>query len=166
MEFTIFDIVKLLKIKRSSLKQWIERGFIRPSIQEADGKGTKNLFSVDDLYKIVLFEKLHFFGLAQKIAAKYADEVDFSQVNASRIKFMFLFVVTGHGRFFGQFFLNDNVENQYTKTYSYEYRLIGNLSELNEVFNEKTLSMGAVIINLLEIKRTVNALVLKHQKNL
>jgi hypothetical protein len=56
--FTTFDIVKVLNISRNLLAQWLLRGYIEPSIQRAQGVGTKNLFSRGDLYNIRLFHQL------------------------------------------------------------------------------------------------------------
>jgi hypothetical protein len=70
--FTTFDIVKRLGIKRERLKDWIGRGFIRPSIQKAKGVGTKSLFDRMDLYFIKLFEFLVKAGLSREVASKQA----------------------------------------------------------------------------------------------
>ena len=57
-EYSTFDIVKGLKIPRERLKEWIDRGFISPSIARAAGAGTKSLFSRFDIYLIATFRKL------------------------------------------------------------------------------------------------------------
>ena len=56
--YSTFDINKKLHIKVDRLKDWMTRGFIIPSIQKASGQGTKNIFSLDDLYLIKLFQYL------------------------------------------------------------------------------------------------------------
>ena len=56
--YTTFFIKEKLGIKVDRLKDWMKRGYIIPSIKEADGTGTKNIFSLDDLYLIKLFEYL------------------------------------------------------------------------------------------------------------
>jgi hypothetical protein len=55
---TTFTIKKKLGIKIDRLKDWMDRGFIKPSIKLASGPGTKNLFSIEDLYRIKLFKLL------------------------------------------------------------------------------------------------------------
>ncbi|MBC8179712.1 MerR family transcriptional regulator [candidate division KSB1 bacterium] len=55
-DYTSTDIAKL-GIKRERLKEWMARGFIKPRVP-AKGPGTKNLFSLSDLYLIKLFEYL------------------------------------------------------------------------------------------------------------
>ena len=55
--FTTFFIIKALGIPRERLQDWMNRGFITPTIA-ADGKGTKALFTLNDIYGISLFETL------------------------------------------------------------------------------------------------------------
>jgi hypothetical protein len=68
--FTTFDIRENLGIKIDRLKDWMNRGFISPSIQKATGQGTKNLFSRWDLYSIKLFQYLIDRGFSRKDAAE------------------------------------------------------------------------------------------------
>jgi len=56
--FTTFDIKEKLGLKIDRLKDWMQRGYIEPSIQKAEGMGTKNIFSLFDLYLIKLFHHL------------------------------------------------------------------------------------------------------------
>jgi hypothetical protein len=67
-EFTTFDFDKKLGIQRNLLAQWIMLGYIVPSVTRAKGLGTKNLFSRNDAYKIVLFRKLVEAGIQRKEA--------------------------------------------------------------------------------------------------
>lgn len=71
-QFSTFDIAKILGIKRSSLQQWIDYGFIEPSIATAEGRGTKNLFSAEDVFRIAVFRELYSAGLSQKYAGRAA----------------------------------------------------------------------------------------------
>ena len=68
-EYTTFDIVRLFDIKRNRLQPWLDAGFIVPSIQKSTRKGTKNLFSKNDLYRIRLFTLLLDAGMTRKEAA-------------------------------------------------------------------------------------------------
>ena len=70
--YTVFDISKLMGIKRSTLKQRLERGLIEASVQKAEGQGTKNLFSKQDLYHLVLFQRLFEAGFNQYHASEYS----------------------------------------------------------------------------------------------
>jgi hypothetical protein len=62
------DILKL-GIKRERLKEWLFKGYFSPSIQEASGPGTKNLYSHLDLYFIKLFQELVEQGFARQVVA-------------------------------------------------------------------------------------------------
>lgn len=57
MKYSTFDIVKGLGIARERLREWMTRGFVVPSVQ-ADGVGTKALFSIEDVYRVELFKEL------------------------------------------------------------------------------------------------------------
>lgn len=80
MQFTTFQIVKKLSINRNTLHQWLDRGLISPSIQKAAGQGTKNLFNLNDVYKIGLFQKLHAAGFTQRAASELSQHIDFANV--------------------------------------------------------------------------------------
>ena len=56
--YTTFQIIKALNIPRERLKDWMEKGFVKPSLQQARGKGTKSLFSLLDVYALALFKHL------------------------------------------------------------------------------------------------------------
>jgi hypothetical protein len=70
--FTTFDIIKALGIPRERLQDWMNRGFVKPSIP-ATGKGTKAFFTLLDVYALALFQHLveerHF---SREDAAKYS----------------------------------------------------------------------------------------------
>jgi hypothetical protein len=70
--FSTFDIVKLLKIKRERLKNWIEQGFVKPYKQIETGPGKKSLFDIWHLYNVKLFEYLVDHGISRKEAAKWS----------------------------------------------------------------------------------------------
>jgi DNA-binding transcriptional MerR regulator len=56
--YSTLDIAKKLGIERERLRVWVDRGYIKPSIQKAEGQGTKSLFSHLDIYAIALFRHL------------------------------------------------------------------------------------------------------------
>ena len=58
MSYTSSDIKDLLGVKVDRLQDWVNRGYIKPSVQQASGQGTKNLYSRDDLVLIELFKRL------------------------------------------------------------------------------------------------------------
>ena len=68
-KFSSFEIEKRLKIKRVTLQDWLSRGFIEPHTK-ADGRGSKNQFSIWNLYQIELFRYLINHGLSRKEASE------------------------------------------------------------------------------------------------
>ncbi|WP_373498986.1 MerR family transcriptional regulator [Desulfococcus sp.] len=68
--FSSFDIKRILGINIDLLKDYRRFGYITPSIQEADGRGTKSLYSFGDLCRIVLFRQLVDRGFAREKAAE------------------------------------------------------------------------------------------------
>jgi len=71
-EYSTFDIIGGMGIKIERLKDWLRRGYIQPSIQVAQGSGTKNLFNRNDLYQLGLFMFLIARGFSREEAAKHA----------------------------------------------------------------------------------------------
>ena len=69
-EFSTFDIVKKLKIPRERLKDWMSQGFIEPTTP-AEGKGTKAIFTLLDVYCLMLFKQILTFGIDRKTAAEF-----------------------------------------------------------------------------------------------
>ena len=66
-EFSTLDIVKAIDIPRERLRDWMNRGFISPSIS-AEGQGTKAVFTRDDIYGIALFRNLVGYGFSREVA--------------------------------------------------------------------------------------------------
>lgn len=66
-----FDSRTVSRVVGVSLRQiqyWDERGFIRPSVQLAEGRGTKRLYSYSDLVQLKVVKDLQGHGLSlQKI---------------------------------------------------------------------------------------------------
>lgn len=67
------DVARKLGIPRERFREWLVRGFIRPSIQQASGSGTRNLFSRWDMYLIALFQHLIERGLGREEASAYVN---------------------------------------------------------------------------------------------
>jgi DNA-binding transcriptional MerR regulator len=67
--YTTTDISKCLGIKRERLKIWMSKGFIKPT-ETASGPGTKNLFTITDLYLLKLFASLVERGFPREEAAE------------------------------------------------------------------------------------------------
>lgn len=69
-EFSTLDIVKALKIPRERLRDWMNRGFIKPVIS-AEGQGTKAVFDLEDAYSVALFQNFLDSGFSRTVAADY-----------------------------------------------------------------------------------------------
>jgi len=68
--YDIQQLKKLLGVGRSTLRSWVEHGFIQPSVRASTCTSKKNLFSVCDLYRAVLFKELvQKASLHRKVAA-------------------------------------------------------------------------------------------------
>lgn len=67
-EFSTFDVLKILEIKRERLREWVNQGFIIPNAP-AEGQGTKAVFKILDIYKIAVFKKLIEAGINRRIAS-------------------------------------------------------------------------------------------------
>ena len=67
-EFSTFDVLKILEIERERLREWMNRGFIIPTVS-AEGQGTKAVFTILDIYKIAVFKKLLEAGINRKKAS-------------------------------------------------------------------------------------------------
>ncbi|MCB2141197.1 hypothetical protein KQH27_00650 [bacterium] len=79
--FSTFDLCKQINIPRERLREWINRGYVRPSIQRAQGVGTKSLFSRIDAFSVILFkyliEKLRVYReTAAQLVAKWLEQVN------------------------------------------------------------------------------------------
>jgi hypothetical protein len=74
-KFSTFDIRDKLNIPVDRQKDWRTRGFIKPTLKSATGRGTRNVFSRFDLVLIKLFEKLVYRGYPRKQAAQIVQDV-------------------------------------------------------------------------------------------
>ena len=75
MTFLAADVTEITGVKRTRLQQWIDLGFIKPSIQSASGHGSRNLWSREDLSKIAIFKEIAESGLSRKIAADLIEKL-------------------------------------------------------------------------------------------
>ncbi len=66
-EFSTLDIVKALEIPRERLREWMNRGYVRPSTP-AQGQGKKAVFTRQDVYNVQVFRQLVDFGVERDTA--------------------------------------------------------------------------------------------------
>lgn len=69
--YSTFDVQKALDIERECLRQWLNKGSVWASIEQASGVGTKNLFSRSDVYQIALLQRLISMGITRNEASIY-----------------------------------------------------------------------------------------------
>ena len=72
-QFLLSDVMEIIGIKKTSLENWLGFRYIVPSIQEATGTGSRNIFNLEDLCKIALFKRLIERGFSRKEASKFAN---------------------------------------------------------------------------------------------
>ncbi|WP_041280595.1 MerR family transcriptional regulator [Desulfosudis oleivorans] len=73
--YTTTDLWKVLGINIDKCKDWLKKGYIKPNLGAADGRGTKNLFSLYDLYAIGLFQELVAKGFPRKQASSQTQKI-------------------------------------------------------------------------------------------
>src|SRR5436309_4088844 len=89
--FTIGEIATILQVPLSRLKNWtVGRPFkIIPRIMAATGKGSRNLFSLEDVYVFALVNQLHTDGLSHKLIPEVLEDV-FLTPKLGPVRFMSL----------------------------------------------------------------------------
>lgn len=90
MQFTVSQATKLLGVTRSTLRQWLDLGFIRASILKAPGTGIPHLFSKGDLYHIATFQRLLDLGVNRGIAAVWLRGLDFDELQEQGARYILL----------------------------------------------------------------------------
>ena len=90
--YSTFDIERIFKIKKTRLFEWIDPkyNYVVPS-QRADGKGSKTLFSIDDLYTLYLFINLLRLGASRLAASEYSKLIDFNNVGEGKKQFKYAY---------------------------------------------------------------------------
>ena len=74
-DYSTFDAIRILGLKRDRLKDWIMQGFIVPTHQEKVARGMKSYFDRWGLYMISLFHYLVTHGIVRDQAAKWIMEL-------------------------------------------------------------------------------------------
>ena len=65
--FTTFEAAEKLGVRIERLRDWVNRKYIVPDLQQASGRGTKGLFSRIGLYEIALFDHLLACGINRDV---------------------------------------------------------------------------------------------------
>ena len=66
--YTSFQICDALEIEKGRFREWLERKYINPH-SPADGRGTKNLFQINDVYVVGTFKYLVECGFSREDAS-------------------------------------------------------------------------------------------------
>ena len=103
-EFSTFQVSRLFDIDRTRLQEWIDRGFFTP-FRKATGKGTKAIFTREDLYRLRLFMWLLLWLDSRSRAADALSKVNFKQIGPGKdqYKYLSLKVPSGKGVSGGSF---------------------------------------------------------------
>lgn len=82
--YSTIDISKAFGMPRERLRDWMDRGFIKPSLPST-GQGTIAIFTTKDVYRVFLFEKLVDAGLKRQTAGPIATNANFESAEAFTI---------------------------------------------------------------------------------
>ena len=86
MHYELKDIIETLSFKRTKIQQWIAYGYVRPSIEEATGSGTRNKWSFADIITLAAFGELIKMGLSRAAASKLVNLKDIFSVKSGRVQ--------------------------------------------------------------------------------
>jgi hypothetical protein len=77
--YSTLDIVKALGIRRERLRDWMNRGFVKPSLP-AYGQGTIAIFTFADVLAVKLLDRLIEKGFKRELATEISDLVNQSNL--------------------------------------------------------------------------------------
>lgn len=63
--YTLKQITEILKVKRNRLQQWMENGYLTPSVVKSNIQGERNIWSFSDMVRIASFQQLLKNGLSR-----------------------------------------------------------------------------------------------------
>lgn len=155
-EFSTLDIVRILGIPRERLREWLNHGFIRPSIQEAKGQGTKALFSRNDLYLIAMFRDLVETGLSRLSAAACAHQIERQESSTAD------YAVFRYRRYRNREFINARTGESDKKKKDaliVDVRFAMNKLELQKAFDPKGSWDHVLVVNLKKVKKEIDTLI-------
>lgn len=70
-EYQLKDLMWVVEITAPRVQVWLEKGWVRPSVQVASGYGTRNIYSRGDLYLVALFRQVVDMGLQRQRAGDF-----------------------------------------------------------------------------------------------
>jgi hypothetical protein len=127
--YSTIDISKALKIPRERLRDWMVRGFIKPSLPSTS-KGTIAIFIRTDVVCVALFMKLITKGFKRDAAAEYVDFLIENPGLTNSITFIMLKSVVRNGNMevtpffsYGPAALNLNIDEDRNLSTSFTDRI-------------------------------------------
>jgi DNA-binding transcriptional MerR regulator len=73
--FTARQVLAITGVKASKLTSWVRSGIIRPSMAVAEGRGSRRLYSLEDLFVIGAASTLRDSGLTGRALRKALDNI-------------------------------------------------------------------------------------------
>ena len=67
-EFSIAEAAAITGVASNHIQQWIDLGWVKPSIQQASGEKTRDIFYRVDIYAIAYLKKIKESGFSRKLA--------------------------------------------------------------------------------------------------
>ncbi len=76
MEFFTGAVTKITGVKRNRLQQWIDHGYVLPSVRRAQGRGKSqyNIWSLADVYTIAMFKALAEKGWSRSVVDSFLSQ--------------------------------------------------------------------------------------------
>jgi len=67
-EFSMAEAAAITGVASNHIQQWIDLGWVKPSIQQTSGEETRDIFSRVDIYAIAYLKKIKESGFSRKLA--------------------------------------------------------------------------------------------------
>ena len=86
--FSTFDSMNILELKQSRFVQWMRDGYIPKGSKVVWGSRTKTVFTLIDLYKIKLFQKLVEWGIERKVAGEISKNLNWENFTSKEYPYL------------------------------------------------------------------------------
>jgi DNA-binding transcriptional MerR regulator len=87
MEFKVSDVQRILGIKRTRIKQWIQLDLFKPSLKEGEGRGRHNLYSLNDLYGLAIIDRLLKLGMSRNDVREVVRDKDWVRIKDAQFQY-------------------------------------------------------------------------------
>jgi hypothetical protein len=110
--YSTFGVARMLNTTRSAVQLWLDKNFVKPSVYAAEGPGTKNIFSENDIYKIFLFKILQEAGIRQSEASSISKKIDLEGLGEDQ-RYIVLKRKKSNGKFVNSVFIAKELKPEY-----------------------------------------------------